>query len=449
MLTMPMVAWLCLTGIDASGPSANLLHDPSFEQEGSEGLPDGWKLAAPYDAVRPQAARTQSPVRSGRYALRLQSTAGYRFGYCYQDVPLTPGKTYELVVRYRCEGIDNPNRCVLVDVLRGKEGWDTIFVPNWKQTGAWFEGRQKFVQTAAKTARVRLFLRVNGPGAVIFDDLELRESTPDRPRMAKVASYAEIPTDGDSQRRAQALVPAIARAAQAKCDIVCLTEGLNARDKNYPDIAEPIPGPMSNVLAQAAHTHRIYVIGCIYERQGDYVYNTAFLLDRQGKLVGKYRKTHLHFPEMFDGVRPGDEYPVFDCDFGRIGIEICYDSWFPEVARILALKGAEIIFCPNAGYHETCQAGRCCDNGVYFVPASHNRVNVIWDPAFHELARGGRELLMAAVELSQRNPYTYHQWQTNGLPQAFRQLPHTLSDRWLDELRELYRTIPTRDARAP
>jgi hypothetical protein len=80
---------------------------------------------------------------------------------------------------------------------------------------------------------------------------------------------------------------------------------------------------------------------------------------------------------------------------------------------------------------------------VYFVPASHNRVNVIWDPALHELARGHRELLTAQLELSVRSPYAYHQWQTNGLPQAFRQLPHTLSDRWLEELRDLYRTVPT------
>jgi len=448
MFAMPWMAWLCLAATGGDGEAANLLRNPGFELEGHDGLPDGWTLAAPYDTVRPQAARTQSRVRSGRYALRLESPGGYRFGYCYQDVSVASGKTYELVVRYRCEGIDNPNRCVLVDVLRGTEGWDTIFISDWKQAGAWFEGRQRFTQSTAKTARVRLFLRIDGRGAVVFDDLELRLSTPRPPRMAKVASYAEIPPETDPQRRALALVPAIAQAAEAKCDIICLTEGLNARGKGCRQGAEPIPGPMSRVLAEAARTHRIYVIGCIYEREGDYVYNTAFLLDRQGRLVGKYRKTHLHFPEMFDGVRPGDDYPVFRCDFGRIGIEICYDSWFPEVARILALKGAEIIFCPNAGYHEGCQPARCCDNGVYFVPASHNRVNVIWDPSLHELARGHRELLTAQLELSVRSPYTYHQWQTNGLPQAFRQLPHTLSDRWLEELRELYRTVPTPEAGA-
>jgi apolipoprotein N-acyltransferase len=122
---------------------------------------------------------------------------------------------------------------------------------------------------------------------------------------------------------------------------------------------------------------------------------------------------------------------------------ICYDSWFPEVARVLALKGAEIIFCPNSGYHEACQAARACDNGVYFVPASHNRVNIIRDPSFRKLAEGGRELIMTKVELVEPKPYHYRQWQTCGMPQAYRQMPHTISDRCLEEMRDLYRTVPS------
>ncbi len=202
---------------------------------------------------------------------------------------------------------------------------------------------------------------------------------------------------------------------------------------------------MYNVFSKAARDHNIYVIGCIYERDKDYVYNTAFLLDRSGQLVGKYRKTHLHWPEMFQGVRPGGEYPVFDCDFGRIGIEICYDSWFPEVARVLALKGAEVIFCPNAGYHPIVGAATCCDNGIYFVSASSGSTrkdNLIGAPDFRRLAFGGDDLLMAEVELSEPKPYYYQQWQTSGMPQAFRQMPHTVNDRCLEEILELYRTVP-------
>jgi hypothetical protein len=154
---------------------------------------------------------------------------------------------------------------------------------------------------------------------------------------------------------------------------------------------------------------------------------------------------------MFQGVRPGDDYPVFDCDFGRIGIEICYDSWFPEVARVLALKGAEIVFCPNAGYHPIVGAASCCTNGIYFVSVSSGGTrseNLIGAPDFRRLAFGGDDLLMAAVELSEPKPYAYCQWQTCGMPQAFRQMPHTVNDRCLEEITELYRTVPTA-ARGP
>jgi predicted amidohydrolase len=435
----------CLTlgSFAAAAPGDNLVANPGFEAASSrDGVPDRWTAGAPSDALRPIFQQVASGLRSGQRAACIRSAGGYRLGYLFQDVPVEEGRTYEVVVRYRCEGIDNPNRCVLVDLVWGAEGWNDAFVSHWEKSGEWFEGRQRLPNRGGKSLRVHLLLRIDGPGAVFFDDVEVRQAKLMPPRTVKVASYSEIPKGDDSAALARALAPVIAKAAAEKCDIVCLTEGLNLVNSPLAN-AEPIPGPMYNVLTEAARQGKIYVIGCIYEKDGKYVYNTAFLLDRQGRLLGKYRKTHLHWPEMFQGVRPGDDHPVFDCDFGRIGIEICYDSWFPEVARVLALKGAEIIFCPNAGYHEACQAARTCDNGVYFVPASHNRVNVIWDPNFRELARGGRELLTANLELTEPKPYAYHQWQTSGMPQAYRQMPHTSSDRCLEELRELYRTVPS------
>ena len=202
---------------------------------------------------------------------------------------------------------------------------------------------------------------------------------------------------------------------------------------------------MYNVFAKAARDHKIYVIACFYERDKDYVYNTAALIDRRGHLVGKYRKTHVHWPEMTFGVRPGADYPVFDCDFGRIGIEICYDSWFPEVSRLLALKGAKIIFLPNAGFHENLAVATCCEQGVYYVSASsnHRDANLIGTPDFRKLASGGDDLLMAEVDLTEPKPYGYKYGQTCGMPEAFRQMPHTINDRCWQEILELYRTVPS------
>ena len=450
MYTSLQIAFVVLSMAGSpAAESANLVKNPSFEVAGpQEGVPADWMAASPDAALRPVFERVDTHARNGRHAACIRSPGEYRFGYLYQDVPVAAGKTYEVVARYRCEGIDNPNRCVLVNLVWGGKGSNDEFISHWRKAGDWFEGRQKFAYRGGTVLRLMLVLRIEGPGAVFFDDVEVRETTPNPRRTAKVASCPLLPSQADRVERAKALVPQIAKAAEAKCDIVCFTEALNGGSEPILRIAEPIPGPMSGVFSKAARDHKIYVIACLYERDKDYVYNTVILLDRNGQVAGKYRKTHLYWPEMLAGVRPGGDYPVFDCDFGRIGIEICYDSWFPEVARVLALKGAEVIFCPNAGYHPIVGAATCCDNGVYFVSASSGSTrteNLIGSPDFRRLAFGGDELLMAELNLSQPKPYFYQQWQTSGMPQAFRQMPHTSNDRCLEEILKLYRSVPSPD----
>ena len=72
------------------------------------------------------------------------------------------------------------------------------------------------------------------------------------------------------------------------------------------------------------------------EREGTAIYNTAVLIDRDGLLVGKYRKVNLPYDEFEDGITPGSDYPVFQTDFGKVGMMICWDSQFPDAARALA-----------------------------------------------------------------------------------------------------------------
>jgi len=428
----------------AVGESVNLIKNPGFEAVGRDGLPADWTAASPDAVLRPIFQCSDRCARSGKHAACIRSPGNYRFGYLYQDVPVSAGKTYEVVARYRAEGIDNPNRCVLVNLVWGQQGFNDEFLAHWVKNGDWFEGRQRFAYRGGKMLRVMLLLRMEGAGAVFFDDIEIRQTTPLARRVAKVASCPVMPSQTDTVERANSLVPFIARAAAAKCDIICLSEALGGHDAVL-KTAEPIPGRMYNVFAKAARDHKIYVIACFYERNKDYVYNTAVLIDRRGHLVGKYRKTHVHWPEMTFGVRPGADYPVFDCDFGRIGIEICYDSWFPEVSRLLALKGAEIIFLPNAGFHENLAVATCCEQGVYYVSASsnHRQANLIGTPDFRKLASGGGDLLMAEVELSEPKPYGYKPGQTCGMPEAVRQMPHTITDRCLEEILQLYRTVPS------
>ena len=140
------------------------------------------------------------------------------------------------------------------------------------------------------------------------------------------------------------------RAGRQGPDLVCLPEMLNlaaGHGAAYEEIAEELRGPTYQLLARKAREYGTYVLGCIYEREGDLLFNTAFLLDRAGELAGTYRKVHLYWPEEREGISPGDAFPVFDADFGRVGVMICYDSWFPETARILGLKGRRCCSSPT------------------------------------------------------------------------------------------------------
>jgi predicted amidohydrolase len=180
------------------------------------------------------------------------------------------------------------------------------------------------------------------------------------------------------------------------------------------DLAEPIPGPVTEKLANAARRNRIWVVAGITEKDGDVVYNTAVLLDRKGRIAGKYRKVHLPREEWKNGIRPGHEYPVFETDFGKVAIQICYDWFFPEPAEIFALKGAEIIFAPTWGNTLPDQAGRvdgestfrvrARDNGLYMVPSVYSGNSLIIDPMGKILTSSdGKEgVFWAQVDLNVR-----------------------------------------------
>jgi deaminated glutathione amidase len=111
---------------------------------------------------------------------------------------------------------------------------------------------------------------------------------------------------------------------------------------------EPIPGPISNRLCELARNlNRWLIPGSMYEVEGDKLYNTALVISPQGEIVRKYRKMFPWLPYE-NGVTPGSEFCIFDVpDVGRFGLCICYDMWFPEVARTLVWQGAEVILQPT------------------------------------------------------------------------------------------------------
>ena len=158
-------------------------------------------------------------------------------------------------------------------------------------------------------------------------------------------------------------VAQVRQAAKAGAQIVCLQELFRTpyfcqeEDPARFDLAEPIPGTSSEVLAKVAKEAGVVLVASLFERRTAGVYhNTAAIIDADGTLLGLYRKMHipddpLYYEKFY--FTPGDlGFRAFDTRFGRIGVLICWDQWFPEGARLTALKGAEILFYPTAiGWH--------------------------------------------------------------------------------------------------
>lgn len=235
-------------------------------------------------------------------------------------------------------------------------------------------------------------------------------------------------------------VARIAEAAAGGANVVCLPElfagpyPCQSEDHRQFDLAEPIPGPTSDVLAGAARQHGVVVIGSLFERRDAGVYhNTAVVFDADGRPAGTYRKMHvpddpLYYEKFY--FTPGDlGFCSFPTRFGRVGVGICWDQWFPEAARLVALSGAEVIFYPTAiGWQsdekepfgasqhsawETMMRSHAVANGLFV--AAVNRTGVegqleFWgasfacDPNGNVLARAGHDAeqtLLVPCDLAQ------------------------------------------------
>lgn len=163
----------------------------------------------------------------------------------------------------------------------------------------------------------------------------------------------------DKTENLETALKSINKAAKKGAQIVCLPELFTSqyfctkKDPALFALAEPIPGPASEKLALAAEQNKVVLIGgSLFENAAGHYYNTAVVFNQQGEIIHKYRKTHIpndhSYWEKFYFLGGDLSNLVVDTDFGKVGVLICYDQWFPEAARIAALQGAQIIFYPTA-----------------------------------------------------------------------------------------------------
>ena len=169
----------------------------------------------------------------------------------------------------------------------------------------------------------------------------------------------QMSCSSSKEKNLQKALDRIAESAAAGANVVCLQELFHGlypcQSENHArfDEAEPIPGPISEALSAAAKKHGVAIVGSMFERRAAGLYhNTAVVFDADGSTAGVYRKMHIpddpNYYEKFY-FTPGDlGFVAVDTKFGRVGPLVCWDQWYPEAARLTALRGAQILFYPTA-----------------------------------------------------------------------------------------------------
>lgn len=412
-----------------------------------------WGETSPRQELRPAFARTE--VERGDVGMQpaLVITHDAREGLdgaWVRAVPIVGGKWYEFHCDRRTENVAVPRRSALVRVqwldAAGKK------VPRDQPPGAgylpertgsaeaehpedgaideagWCRVAGKFrAPSRAAQASIELHLQWAPGGKVTYADMHFAETTAPAPRKARLATIHFKPDGGKTpEGNCKLFAPLIAEAARQKADLVVLPETLTyyGLSKKPADVAETVPGPSTDYFAALAKKHDLYIVVGLYERAEHLVYNVAVLLGPDGKIAGKYRKVALPRDEFADGVAPGTEYPVFETRFGKVGMMVCYDGFFPEVARRLSNNGAEVIAWPVWGCNPLLASARACENHVYVVSStysdpSHNWMrSAVYDHAGQALVQAEKWGTVVTAEVDLGAPLNW-----NSLGDYRRQLP--------------------------
>jgi len=403
-------------GVRASGDDVRkvLLNHRAFSEAGCP-----WQPYAAREEIRPSCTVDGQVSRGGRDgSLRIECGEAIEYGGWRVTVGgIAAGAWYRFDAYYRAREATEERRTVVAWLDWQKQNGERAGQPDyvyhiedagdsWKHVWALAPAPEE-----ATGVRLDLLFGWSPGGTVWWDDVSLGQVDPPGPRQVRVATVYHRPEGSKSaQENVEEFCTWIDKAAQRKPDIICLPEGMTmvGTELTYAVVAEPIPGPTSERLGELARRHNCYLVACYNERDGKGVYNTAILLDRQGRLVGKYRKFYVPREEIEGGVTPGEDCAVFETDFGKVGMMICWDVQYVEPAQRMALKGAEVIFLPIWGGNETLMKARAIENHVFLVSSGYDVPSWIIDPEGKVLAAASEEnesqgaIAVAEIDLNRR-----------------------------------------------
>ncbi len=386
---------------------AALAAAPAPQKQGS------WKPWAARDEIMPRCTVDTEVFRSAPDSLSISGAGNpAAHGGWRKDFPVEAGRHYRLTAYFKTRGVEHERLRVLAridwrDARDRRVGypdyaWQVEPAGDWTKVSHSVPAPEK-----AAAARVELSLGWSPRGTVWWDDVTLEETSPPPPRPVRIGSVNFRPRNMANKKASlDAFLQVLDRIGPEKPDVVCLGEAITKVGNNEPfaAVAESIPGSSTEALGEKARRYGMYVVAGLIEREGSAIYNTGVLIDRRGRLAGKYRKVHIPREEIEGGITPGGSYPVFETDFGKVGIMICYDIFFTDPAKALAAQGAEIIFAPVWGCKYDQLKVRASENHVVVVSAGYDVETAVINPlgeALHATREPGL-LKVVTVDLAQR-----------------------------------------------
>lgn len=402
-----------------------------------EPFPEGWVSESPREEIRPTFSFILSggPEKTGSLVIEHDAREGLD-GYFKHEFDVEGEKSYEFKAYRKTLNVKWPRRSALVRVLWQDENGQMVSAdvpalqvkhlghkptaePDHPVDGAtdglgWtiVSGVYRAPKKATR-AIVELHLQWAPQGRIEWSNIVFQECSPVAKRLITLATIHYRPSGKSPRANCEEYSKLVADAAQRGADLVVLGETIPSVGVKFAphEIAEAVPGPTTDYFGELAKKNQTHIVLSLYEREAHLVYNTAVLIDGQGKVIGKYRKVCLPHGEVEKGIAPGNDYPVFDTKFGRIGLMVCYDGFFPEVARELSNRGAEVIAWPVWGCNPLLARARACENHIYvvsstFTSSDQNWMNSsIYDQTGEPIATASEWGTVAVAQVDLNQPY--------------------------------------------